>query len=71
MIAQNKCFYFNLSIVPSGCADVVISNSDSTAQSAEKQSTGDKAAVAEKPEVVEKSKLLNTSYIFTRYSLKK
>lgn len=64
-------FIFNFSIVPSGCADVVLSNNDITAQNAEKQSAGDKPTVAEKPEVVEKSKLLNTSYIFTRYSLKK
>lgn len=78
-------------IVPSGCADVVVSNSDAAAQNAEKQNAEkrkNKEAETDEQSVEEKNvekknpekpvagsekpdKLMNTSYIFSRYSMKK
>lgn len=73
-------FFLYFSIIPSGCTDVINSNTESAAQSDGKDEKMDRTApVGNKDEPVEKTdksekpdkpnnKLQNTTYIFTRYA---
>lgn len=55
-------------MAPSGCTDVISPNNETSIQSGEKQENTETADVTktQKP-----NKLMNTTYIFSRYSLKR
>lgn len=55
-------------MAPSGCTDVISPNNETSIQSSEKQVNTEAADVTktQKP-----NKLMNTTYIFSRYSLKR